>query len=285
MNRLLLLVPTLLLLPLASCGGDDDASSDSTVAPPADATLPTVPAGGSYEYATGADDVVVEVTQEGGFVPPEVIFARTPTALISGDGRALSTGPTIAIFPGPLLPNLLQRSITPPGIEAVLAKADELGLLAEVEYPRNDQIADAPDTVVTITVDGTTYRHQAYALGFDTESDPARANLAEFVAAMTDLPATAGQAQLGPEEPYAATTYLIQATPVDLETMTFDVEPTVVPWPADATVRLADAEECAELPAAEAEALFADANQLTFFTDNDVTYQVAAVQQVPGRTC
>ena len=70
----------------------------------------------------------------------------------------------------------------------MLAQADELGLLAEVEYPRNDQIADAPDTVVTITVDGTTYRHQAYALGFDTESDPARANLAEFVAAMTDLP-------------------------------------------------------------------------------------------------
>ena len=172
--RLLLLAPALLLVPLAACGGDDDdASSASTVAPPADATLPTVPAGGSYEYATGADDVVVEVTQEGGFVPPEVIFARTPTALISGDGRALSTGPTTMIFPGPLLPNLLQRSITPQGIQSVLAQADELGLLAEVEYPRNDQIADAPDTVVTITVGGTTYRHQAYALGFDTESDPA----------------------------------------------------------------------------------------------------------------
>ena len=40
---------------------------------------------------------------------------------------------------------------------------------------------------MTITVGGTTYRHQAYALGFDTEADPARANLAEFVAAMTDL--------------------------------------------------------------------------------------------------
>ena len=284
--RLLLLAPTLLVVLIAACGGDDDdASSASTVAPPADATLPTVPAGGSYEYATGADDVVVEVTQEGGFVPPEVIFARTPTALISGDGRALSTGPTTMIFPGPLLPNLLQRSITPQGIQSVLAQADELGLLAEVEYPRNDQIADAPDTVVTITVGGTTYRHQAYALGFDTESDPARANLAEFVAAMTDLQTTVGAGQLGPEEPYAATTYLIQATPVDLDTMTFDVEPTVVPWPADATVSLADAAECAELPADEAEPVFADANQLTFFTESDVTYQVAAVQQVPGRTC
>ena len=189
------------------------------------------------------------------------------------------------IFPGPLLPNLLQRSITPQGIQSVLAQADELGLLADVEYPRNDQIADAPDTVVTITVDGTTYRHQAYALGFDTESDPARANLAEFVATMTDLPTTVGDDQLGPEEPYAATTYLIQATPVDLDD--------------DDVRRRADDRAVAggcHGPSRRRRRVRRDArrrgrapvrrrHQLTFFTDGDVTYQVAAVQQVPGRTC
>ena len=54
-------------------------------------------------------------------------------------------------------------------------------------YPGNDQIADAPDTVVTITVDGQTYTHQAYALGFDEETDPARQRLADFVADATNL--------------------------------------------------------------------------------------------------
>ena len=194
--------------------------------------------------------------------------------MVTGDGRALSTGPVIAIFPGPLLPNVLQQSITPEGTQTLLALADELGLLADVEYARNDQIADATDTVVTITVDGTTYRHQAYALDIEPESDPARANLSTFVAAMTDLQSTVGD-ELGTDEPFVPPAYLIRATPIDLATTTFDVEPTIEEWPADAPVRLADAAECAELPAADGEALFADATQLTFFTD--------ARRHLPGR--
>ena len=50
-------------------------------------------------------------------------------------------------------------------------------------------------------------------------------------------------------------------------------------------MRLADADECAEVPVAEFEPLFADANVLSFFTDADVTYQVSVVPQLPGRTC
>ena len=275
------------LLLVAACGDDDDGAPAATSVPGVGtATLPTVPEGSArtYEYATGADDVVIDVSYEGGFVPPELIFARTPAAMVTGDGRALSTGPVIAIFPGPLLPNVLQQSITPDGTQMLLALADELGLLADVEYARNDQIADATDTVVTITVDGTTYHHQAYALDIEPESDPARADLSTFVAAMTDLPSTVGD-ELGTDEPFVPPAYLIRATPIDLSTTTFDVEPTIEEWPADAPVRLADAAECAELPVADGEALFADATQLTFFTDGDVTYQVAAVQQVPGRTC
>ena len=95
-------------------------------------------------------------------------------------------------FPGPLLPNILQQSITEAGIEELLARADELGLLAEVEYPTNDNIADAPTTVVTITVDGTTYAHAAYALDLEPETDPARRALSDFVALMTDLSGTVG---------------------------------------------------------------------------------------------
>jgi hypothetical protein len=279
MRHASLAVLLLAALALAACGEDSPVAD----APAPTETLPPITS--EYEVATGADDVIVEVGYEGGFVPQELLFTRTPAAMLTGDGRLLTTGPVAEIHPGPLLPNLLERSITPAATQAVLARADELGLLADVTYARNDQIADAADTVVTITVDGTTYRHQAYALGMDVEDDPARANLAEFVAAMTDLPATVGAGELGPEQPFATDQYLIRATPVEPATLSTDVEPTIVPWPADAPVRLADAEVCAEVPVADLEPQFAGANMLTFFTDGDVTYAVSVVPQYPGRTC
>jgi hypothetical protein len=50
-------------------------------------------------------------------------------------------------------------------------------------------------------------------------------------------------------------------------------------------VRLADASECAGLPAAEVGALFADANQLTFFAEDGITYQLTVKPQLPGDSC
>jgi hypothetical protein len=281
-RRTLLLVPVLAVT-LAACGDD----SPPAAAPEATETLPPVTAADApaHVYATGPDDVVIAVEYEGGFAPQEMLFARTPVAMVTGDGRALTTGPVPAIYPGPMLPNVLERSITPEATQTLLARADELGLLAKVDYARNDQIADAADTVVTITADGSTYRHQAYALGMDVEQDPARANLAEFVTAMLDLPATVGADQLGPEGAFAGEQYLIQAEPFDPLTLSVDVEPTIVPWPADAPVRLADAGECAAVPVAQFESLFAEATTLTFFTDAGETYLVSVVPQYPGRTC
>ena len=165
-------------------------------------------------------------------------------------------------------------------MQQLLARADELGLLADVTYEQPTNIADAPNTVVDLTVGGTTYTHDAYALGIDgEETDAARANLLEFVTALTGLQGSV------PSEAFAPADYLIQATPVDPATLDVDVEPTIVDWPAGAPVRLADAAECAVVPADIGDALFADATTLTFFTDGDVTYSVAAVQQLPARTC
>ena len=286
-------IPLLLpLVVLAACGDDSLPAADSvpaptlppvTTAPPITTPPPTTSP--DYSYATGADDVVISVEYEGGFVPLEMLFARTPVAQVTGDGRALSTGPVPAIYPGPLLPNVLQRTITPEATEELLALADELGLLADIAYARNDMVADAPDTVVTITVDGTTYEHRAYALGIDVEDDPDRDRLMQFVTAMTDLAGTVGEDQLGPEEPFASDDYLIRATPVDLATLDFEVEPTVVEWPVDAPVRLADAADCAEIPVAVGDPLFVDATALTFFTDAGTTYQVSVVPQLPAREC
>jgi hypothetical protein len=246
----------------------------------------TSPAPDGYDHPTGADDVVIEIAYEGGFVPAGTAFTQAPLLLISGDGRAINTGPIPEIYPGPLLPNLVERTITEAGVQTLLANADSLGLLAHVEYENpTSLIADASDTVVTITVDGKTYRHAAYALGLENESDPARANLFEFVNAATDLPGTVGQDELGAEVSYASDSYLIQAREVDLATVDPEVPPTIVRWPARTSVRLADASDCEVLPRAEGDALFTDATQLTFFRQAGATYSVAATPQLPGRTC
>jgi hypothetical protein len=270
---------------LGACGDDSPPDAGATL-PPAESAPTDPPASTSYEIATGPDDVVISVRHAGGFVPPGVLFAETPRALVTGDGRLLSTGPTTMIYPGPLLPNILERSIAPAAIQQLLAEADQRGLLADVTYSRNDQVADAPDTIVDITVGGRTYHHQAYALGMDGGAeDSAREHLQAFVEIMSNVEPTVGAAALGPEAPFAPAQYLIQAMPVDPATLDVDIEPTIVPWPRDAPVRLGDASTCAMLPAEVAAPLFDDATVLTFFSEGDVTYSVAAVQQVPGRTC
>jgi hypothetical protein len=286
MRHLLRAVLLLAVVGLAACGDDSPPDAGGAL-PPVESPAPTTrPAAGSSEVATGPDDVVISVRQAGGFVPPGVLFAETPQALVTGDGRLLSTGPTTMIHPGPLLPNLLERSITPAAIQQLLGKADELGLLTDVVYSRNDQVADAADTIVDITVGGRTYHHQAYALGIDGGAeDSARQHLQEFVEIMGNVEPTVGAAALGVEQPFAPAQYLIRATPVDPATLDVDIEPTIVPWPQDAPVRLADASMCGVLPAAVGAPLFDDATTLTFFAEGGVTYAVAAVQQVPGRTC
>jgi hypothetical protein len=284
------------VLALAACG-EASPSADTTEGTVAPTTVPpttvapttvppTTPAPAGHDHPTGADEVVIGVTFEGGFVPVEVAFTQPPTLLISGDGRAITQGAVPAIYPGPLLPALVERTISEDGIQTLLAKADELGLLADVEYGDPPlPVADVPDTVVTITADGTTYRHVAYALGIDDEPEEARANLYEFVTAATDLATTVGSGELGPEAPMTSDSYLIRAIPLDTATVTTELPPTYVDWPADASVRLADATECAVLPAAEGDPLFADATQLTYFNEAGVTYSIAATLRVPGRSC
>jgi hypothetical protein len=271
----------LLAAPLAACGGDDDpvvTDAETTTTTTAGPATPGEPAAGA-----GA---VIEIVDEGGFVPPSQQFVTVPRLLVTADGRVVTAGVTTAIFPGPLVPVLTQRTIGEDGVASLIDLADRAGLLADVDYSRPDDIMDAPDTVVRITVDGTTYEHRAYALGLSgdgTERDAARAALAWFVADATD--AVTGGAGLGAEEPYVADAYLVRATPADPAEFHDGLAPTVVDWPADVPVRLADAADCAEVPAAALDPLVADATQLTYFAEGGTTYELAVMPRLPGRSC
>ena len=274
-------------LVLAACGDDetspvaqpgDSVPTPSTTAPP-DTT--DAPADDGLEHPTGADEVVVEIAYEGGFMPVEGVFTQLPVLLVAGDGSQYVQGPQIEIYPGPLLPNVQVSDIGEDGIQSLLDLAAEHGLLTERDYESPDNVADAPDTVVTIHANGETYVHRAYALGiggFDGSAETGdRGELQAFIDAAT-ADTLEGERAFEPE------TFLVRATPVD-DLSVYEVEPTVVDWPADVSLALADATDCAEVPAAAVGELFADANQLTFFVDGDVTYQVSVKPALPGDGC
>ena len=210
-----------LAVAIAACG-DRTIESGGTTTPPT-----TTPASSAVSYPTGPDDVVVRVASVGGFVPAGTAFVEVPTLLITGDGRLFKPGVQTMEFPGPLLPAITLGSITPTGIERLLAVAQTEGLLTAPvpEYAPNNQVADAPSTVVDLAANGAQFHHQADALGFvpdaqgdpDSELTPERQHLLRFVNAATDLPATVGAGELGPEDVWTPEAYRLQARggPVD----------------------------------------------------------------------
>ncbi|MEY4229464.1 MAG: hypothetical protein RLZZ362_313, partial [Actinomycetota bacterium] len=243
-------LPSLAAL-LAACGDpevDQSGSTPDTAAPGSgdDGTAPG--AGTAIEHPTGATDAVIRITYEGGYMPAGFAFVNTPSLIVSGDGKAYTPGVMTMEFPGPLVAPITVRTITEEGVQTLLQLASAAGLLVTPpEYPRNDMIADAPDTVVTIEARGSTYVHRAYALGIDAnETDPARKVLADFVTAATDLSGTVGAAALGPETTLEPMAYRFQAMPsTEADLAGIDPKPTITEWPESTGVDLGTAASCA----------------------------------------
>ena len=287
----------LMALAMVACGDDtvDDGSSPTaTLPPPADSSEGGQDDLPGYTHPTGADDVVFEYVEVGGFGPRSLAFQTPPVILVSGDGRVFTQGAQIAIFPGPMLPAIQVQTISELGIQRLLAAADEAGLFAEIDYTIELNVSDASTAMVTIDVDGVTWIHEAYALGIgvgpgqaDTEGAAERQALLDFLAQLGDLAALVGPEELGPAEIYEPDSYLIEALVVDnpLDFSNGEIEPTIVAWPAGATVRLADSLSCSVVPASDVGSVLQAANQLTLFSDAGIVYQVLAKQQLPGTTC
>lgn len=139
---------------------------------------------------TGANEVVVQMLVDGGFVPREVALATVPTTTVLGDGTVVTQAPTLAIYPGPALAPLQAVKVDAATVDGLVARAAKLGLLAgPLDFGR-PPVADAPDTTVTITAGGKTYQHVANALGISgvATGEANRRALTEFVAALEQLP-------------------------------------------------------------------------------------------------
>jgi len=284
MNQKIIALLIATIFGVVACGSDSDM-------PAAESSLPAVADG--YTYPTGVDDVVIEFVQVGGFVPRELAFQSTPSVLVSGDGRTFGPGAQIAIYPGPLLPAVQVQSISDQAIQTILSAADDAGLFSQIEYDQPTDIADAATARLTINVNGQTYVHEAYALNWSmpgesgTESTPERQALADFIGQLSDLAALVGAEELGEQTIFDPADFGIEAIVVDDPSMfgSDGIEPTILDWPSTVGVRLSDADSCTVVPADEVGATLNEANQLTFFVDADVTYQVLAKPILPGTSC
>lgn len=283
------------LTALAACGDPNVASgTDPTRPGTAQGTVPDTvpgtttgsapPTAPAIAHPTGADEVVLELSYEGGFVAPGYLFVNTPALLVAGDGRVFTPGAVPAIYPGPLLPTVLVRRISEDGMQALLGIVQAAGLIAPPpEYPDRHNVADASNTVLTINAGGATFVHSAYALGMGDAEAGVRKTLLDVATALGDLDKVVGDATLEPDAAFVATTYRLQARAIDPTELTGqDPAPTVVDWPAGVAVVLADATECARIDAAAVGSLFIDAKQNTYFKEGDVVYQLAVAGALPG---
>lgn len=252
---------------------------------------PTDPSG-EDDAAPAEGDTVLWYEVAGGFLPRELAFQSPPSLIVTADGRAITPAVTTAQFPGPLVVPHIERSITDVGIDALLAAADEAGLLADVAYAENPNIADAPTTILRITTADEAYEHSAYALGMaaggplgdgGAADDDASAALQGFLDSLADLESLVGADELGPEVEYEPTAYVLVA----FEAEPFgdaSAGPAVVEWAAPSVVLadLARPGNCVIVDAVEVDALFAGATTQTVFDDSGTTYQVLVRPDYPG---
>jgi hypothetical protein len=178
-----------------------------------------------------AEGLVLEVAHSGGFVTPETTYARLPLVAVYADGRVITQGPTVAVHPGPAMPNLQVAQIDPGRVEELLQHAVDAGVGDQrIDYGM-PPVADVPDTRFTaVTAEGprtsTVYAMQAGLFpedaelpGLTEEQVAARAQLQDLLDELTGLGAESSRAY-EPEEIAAVVSrnYPAGASPDDVAT-------------------------------------------------------------------
>lgn len=259
MKRLLLLA----LVSVAACGGGD-ASTPSTT-PHTTAPVEEAPR------------ILLEVRDEGGFVPIEWSIGRMPRYVLMTDGTLYGPGATTLEYPGRMLPSVSVMKVTDSVIAEIRQYAEDIGF-ADIIEERNDEgmatVADAPDTVVTYFDEEGSHVFSVYGLGIAPLSDVRIALLAEMIGVLDQagLNGTAlGEFQPDRIEVLAG----VREIPADAQ---FENER---PWPLQ--VSFADMSDTAagwRCTTIEGETIaglldeFGQANQATTWSDAGVIYTI-----------
>lgn len=198
--------------------------------------------GHEIEHPTGADELVLRYELSGGFVPLEWLVTSMPVASLYGDGRMISEGVQIAIYPPPALPALAVDQITEEGIQLILNEADASGLLqGEQTWDElTNFVADAHTGVLTIHAGGETHQVSVYAPGMtdvgDMLSDEEiafRAQFDAFVGKLTNLQGWLPEnVFMDVPDEYPADRLQIVSQPAEVRSAE-DVTPNEIDWPLD----------------------------------------------------
>ena len=173
---------------------------------------------GGIDHPTGADQVILRLSYEGGFVPIEYGLTQFPSFTLYGDGRIVVPGPQIEIYPGPALPAVNQRIMNEEGVQAIIQAALEAGL-GQGDRDHSDfgstVIADASTAVFTFSANGRVSQVSVYALaelpeqpdGMPDEEFEARTALNDLARRLSALEQWLPRGSVGPEEPFVADGY------------------------------------------------------------------------------
>jgi len=279
----------------AGCGRLNDGSGDVGGSGGSGATGSAIP------HPTGADELVLRVEYQGGFVPYEFTLSSMPVWSLYGDGTLITQGPQIEIYPQPALPSLVRTHITEDGVQAILEAAKDAGLMdGDANY--GDQcIADAATTVFTTNANGSTSVVSAYALDVGEpagtcggkQDAKAREALAEFQAKMGDLKSWLPQGSVGADEPF-------DPTEMRVYVLAYQGDPELpqkaMDWPLDTPLSafgepLADGPQtrCGVITGQEFEQVYGaaqSANQLTPWVSEGTKYRLILRPLLPDEhTC
>jgi hypothetical protein len=240
--------------------------------------------------------LLLRVETTGGFMPAEMNLAAMPQFSLYGDGRVITQGAQIALYPGPALPAIQFTRVSPAGISRILEAAGQVGLSGPDRHlPGPGNIADAGTVVVTVTTPAGRHVTRADAL-FETagdERDAARRALRAFTERLSDLRSWLGGDVAANDELYAWTSIRLairEADPAeapDQQLVNFQDWPLPAPLATIGQPFDGGPTRCVALSGADAEALRAPlggANQLTHWRSGGKTFVIVPRPLLPDES-
>lgn len=243
----------------------------------------------------GSDGFSLQIQTAGGFLPPGADITAVPQFTLTADGRVVTSGPQIAIYPGPSMPNMLQRTISDAGVAALEAEARAAGLFGPDAHYENPMVADAGTTYFVVDDNGTRHQISAYALGdFDDSAAPegdraARKKLADFLTKVQDLEGWLPSGALGTEEAYDFTAMRVVVQPAT-DDPNDDMTPSRQDWPLGSLASFGTESgpiRCGVVSGGDLDTLLPkarEANQLTLWKSDGTTYTLSYRPQLPDET-
>ncbi|MEV4703118.1 hypothetical protein [Actinoplanes sp. NPDC049316] len=185
---------------LGSCATTDDAGAPEPVRTP-----------------TPTPTLALRIERTGGLIGPAVEPGRLPALSAYADGRVITPGPQIAVYPPPALPALQVQDAGMDTVARLAVDAVMAGVQPDTDFG-DPGVADATTTVVTAVTGEGVHRVRVPALIEASVDDPeltpaqraARTRLKNFIQRATRLPT---DDHLPEPEPYRSVSLAALARP------------------------------------------------------------------------